>query len=1165
MKLTSQTELMKNQKHADTMSPGVAFDVLQASNGDALFFSIGTDGVFYVTREVRDTGTGWTRLDLSSSLPEAINGASIQAKSFALSQNPATGLFDIALVVNVSGDDVLYMCNDRSDKASEWENPVPWMRIPFDAVDINPPRPLIIADVYLMNIPSPDSSERPKQNCFVDIIRNPTDPLQLLDRYYIKLDTITKWYRQRLAADFKANSISSCIGHRANDRVSGIYTYGMIENTRQLLYTPQFNYFRPKSPPNTARLTLPVGASAIASVPNQTGNTNLFLAADGGLYLFPPDTQYDMAQASLVVPAVTIGKYSLFAGVSSMVATCIGNKNVIWLKNAQGDLFYVSCAAGSELLPSAWSSPVPFCAGVQNFAFYLNSHDSNIVLFVHFSDQRMAEFTQDSASEWRKRNILLPTTKPDDFVEFNSFTTTLKITDNNNVGLPSASLSLTAEHPVSVYVNNIYYVLSPDSPIIATADANATVTVIQETDSLSGVIATAIVTDDETVHATIDPFATQTKKLDAIRSGNDLSLVRIQDANGKEKPLVSPEVSRQTLDQVAGSLTQLLSIKNDLHAKGDSAIVAKTMNKTSFVPQLKAISISGRVTVPLTEALDQSTKISPGNFFNFLRMAWDEAEQFLIKSAQELWHFMIKIKGEFFSTVIDTVSAVFEAAEAIFNSIKVFFEDLVAWLGSVFDWNNILRTHEILKYELKHRVTQYVDSIDTIQDSIPKIFSDLEGKLNAWASITDPGDSIGVQEQKSSSVLPGPNSPQADWALQHFKNGMSSAVVVGPASFHESSALDQVLEDLKELISEEKGQIETTIKQVKEQVVDQFSTLTPMQILKKLLGIAGDLILKSSSSIIVKVLDVVKRLTKGALDLLDAPLQIPILSTIYKKIVGSDMTLLDVVCLIGAIPVTITYKLVTGQSPFPDDSAIDTAMVTADDMRKARLESIARPLQARTMNSASEAITLAPFTVTSNEMSATEPPDRVRDTLVAVFDIVAAPGAALLCCLAVPKRAAERKADVAPTLVTENASTFIRAGYFLSYCMYVAPSYAAWQDADSWVTVTNDAMTGFGILKNLADSAILNAVWQDASPWVDTISGLVGLAPALGGIVVSQSLDYDWTLFGGSLASSLGAVLSPFIEEPDTFVFQEVLTLSYGVLGLVTGVLYIDGKEVRLV
>jgi hypothetical protein len=59
MQLFGISELMKNQKHASVMSPDTNFAVLQTADGDSIFFSTGTDHVLYVTREVRQSQTGW--------------------------------------------------------------------------------------------------------------------------------------------------------------------------------------------------------------------------------------------------------------------------------------------------------------------------------------------------------------------------------------------------------------------------------------------------------------------------------------------------------------------------------------------------------------------------------------------------------------------------------------------------------------------------------------------------------------------------------------------------------------------------------------------------------------------------------------------------------------------------------------------------------------------------------------------------------------------------------------------------------------------------------------------------------------------------------------------------------------------------------------------------
>ncbi len=292
MKISFQSELMKNQKHAVVMAPDRAFEVLQSSDGDALFFSIGSDSAFYLTREVTDSSTGWNRLDLSSALASQHGGATVAAKAFSVAQNAKTLGVDLALVVTVSGQDHLYLSLGNANTDASWGNGVSWTAVPFDA-GTTAPNPLTIADVFIMNIPA--GAGGAVENIFADVVRTPGDPLNLLDRYYITPSASRKWNLHKLAADLAAGSISSCLGQRTGDPIPGIYTFGTINGQPELIFTPQYNYFRPTAAPSPARLTVPAGASAVASALNASGASNLFVAAAGGLYVFTPANQKDLA------------------------------------------------------------------------------------------------------------------------------------------------------------------------------------------------------------------------------------------------------------------------------------------------------------------------------------------------------------------------------------------------------------------------------------------------------------------------------------------------------------------------------------------------------------------------------------------------------------------------------------------------------------------------------------------------------------------------------------------------------------------------------------------------------------------------------------------------------------------------------------------------------
>jgi hypothetical protein len=426
----------------------------------------------------------------------------------------------------------------------------------------------------------------------VDILRKPGNPLQLLDRYYIQPGSTPQWAHHTLAADLKQGSISSCLGHRTNDFVRGIYTFGTIKTTQELIYSPQYNYFRPAVSPEAARLTLPVGATSIASALNNAGDTNLFIAAAGGLYLFTPDNQSDQANPTLVVPLSTVNNQNIFAGTSSLAASTVGSRTVVWGRSAQGVLFHIYCPTGSEGTTSAWPIPVPNSSGVEGFAFYLNLNAFNNVLFAHTSGQQLIQLIQDPVtSSWTPRSIVLPPTRINDMIESDIFTSHICISDDNGIPAPNTSATLISTSPVTVYVNDVYHVLTPTAPLNTASDVIGTVTIIQETQTLSAVSYQITITGPPSVVANIDPLSKGMEKLSTIQSGNDLGKVQVQSADGTQKSLIPDSVPSDAKNAVAQSIIQLLKIKATLPTNGST----KTANSAPTTAVSHLVSASSNM------------------------------------------------------------------------------------------------------------------------------------------------------------------------------------------------------------------------------------------------------------------------------------------------------------------------------------------------------------------------------------------------------------------------------------------------------------------------------------------------------------------------------------------------------------------------------------------
>jgi hypothetical protein len=243
-----------------------------------------------------------------------------------------------------------------------------------------------------------------------------------------------------------------------------------------------------------------------------------------------------------------------------------------------------------------------------------------------------------------------------------------------------------------------------------------------------------------------------------------------------------------------------------------------------------------------------------------------------------------------------------------------------------------------------------VNEIASLETSIDNSFVTLEDKINLRAGITDPGESIGTMQHCGFTLAGGGgNSPQCNWAVYRTQNGIGYADTPFGQPDVPPDALTQLLQELSDMVGQEGDYFKTAFTQIKEQVADQFPLLTPAQVIQRIMGIVADLVTKTARNFIGKLLDVVKIDITGLLDLLDAPLNIPILSPLYKLIAGSDLTFLDLFCLIGAIPATIVYKLIAGETPYPDEN-YTSALINASDytaLNFARQESV-RKLQEET-------------------------------------------------------------------------------------------------------------------------------------------------------------------------------------------------------------------------
>ncbi|HZY63896.1 MAG TPA: hypothetical protein VFE38_15355 [Edaphobacter sp.] len=237
----------------------------------------------------------------------------------------------------------------------------------------------------------------------------------------------------------------------------------------------------------------------------------------------------------------------------------------------------------------------------------------------------------------------------------------------------------------------------------------------------------------------------------------------------------------------------------------------------------------------------------------------------------------------------------------------------------------------MLKNLLKIYALDAVNRIHTEEGNLKNLFTGLEKRIDEWAGLPTDGDTIG-NSQRNSKNLPGSDSPQANWGLHHFKSNMGQ---VSTKYKHQDSenhgALQTIFDDLEKMVDQEGAAFMAAFQKLKDDVIEAQASLTLGELVKRITAILLDLLLTTAENLLVTGMDIIAAVIGTIVDMLDAPIKIPVISAIYREFADADLSILDLMCLVAAIPVTVIYKLVKDETPFPDND-LTNRMKTASDL-----------------------------------------------------------------------------------------------------------------------------------------------------------------------------------------------------------------------------------------
>lgn len=712
----------------------------------------------------------------------------------------------------------------------------------------------------------------------------------------------------------------------------------MGEGLYQLASTDVIYYSHLDVSYNEVPFRCPEGATTISTWTDdrKTADTWVFVAAQDALFY----KHKSIGFREIIKNPILSGVKKLYSHHSNKHVTIFGlNKN--------GDVFYSRCELNSWSHPNSWSYPIPLLTGVTEISAFINTKTNSSVIIAHAEGSHIIQLMQDPVTtHWHERSFILPS--PSDVAEYNSYTSHFQLTKDNGLPLGGEELSITSTSPCSVYINDIYHRLVPDSLTDIKTDLTGTVTIVQEVHELAAVCYHLKLKGADEKSLDVNPMKKMIDTISSIKSGDDLGNINIPDGKGGTTSLVPPSVMAKEKDNATKFLQGLVSVGSKMPVDGsmriDQALVERENSaslsrfsanydamwglsfengKCSYHEDADAV----RQIVQQTDETssvhagvdDHWLEVTAGDVWRWAKHAYAEVKNFFVQVIDGVHQFIISIGGKILQFIIKCVGDVMHAAELAFKMIKVCFEDLVKWLGFLFEWDDILRTQGVLKNIIRQFLRHSVEQVHHFKKVVAEAFQNAENQIASWAHWKSVKESMGEISRKTERPA-GADSPQVHWGTHHMSHNARTSSISTDVSPN-TSGVDIILRKLADMIKNEGDAFQKAYDTIKNHIIDQIDELSVGEIAKRLLAVLVSFLAASIKNIVEASLDVLAFLLDGVVKILDASVEVPVISWMYSKIShGEKLTVLGALCLIVAIPSTILFKIAKNRAPYPNNS-----------------------------------------------------------------------------------------------------------------------------------------------------------------------------------------------------------------------------------------------------
>ena len=357
-----------------------------------------------------------------------------------------------------------------------------------------------------------------------------------------------------------------------------------------------------------------------------------------------------------------------------------------------------------------------------------------------------------------------------------------------------------------------------------------------------------------------------------------------------------------------------------------------------------------------------------GDLFHRLKNAVSEAVHVVVSVVERTVHFVVTIAGKIYRCIADTLQHIGQFLEVLFAqmaaSFAQAFERVLDWLKERIGWSDILLTKDFFKGVFSTIGSGVERDLQLLPGIIDRRYNEFVGTLDAqfdaWTAQLQATPNVRSIVSKIGRPPPSFVSSNGSYLNPDSMNRTAGASRVHTNTVYGlafsspdarlGSALAPVLAELSpaqlDIVQRFKAELDDLaaaggtlldgMRQFFRDVGSQPDGIVDASLLP-LLAALKDLVRAITGAVrkvLVLLSEVVAALAETFGRLMAKPLEIPVLSALYRTLTGSELTLLDLGSLLIAAPCTVLFKALgfggtengRARAPFADRAALDAAL-----------------------------------------------------------------------------------------------------------------------------------------------------------------------------------------------------------------------------------------------